>query len=261
MTTQGTSAWSEQLKDAKKHGLKDESPYGRAMQQLAVTEAQDKAFEDKVHTLADLVLEAGLRDANIQQIGASLSDLAASYREAESKRTGSGRPALLTALKNAGVDRLAHRQALASALVRARNRDCLLPAKDDEEAVQFKAKSKEKFEAAFAERAASENAKLEAAFPHSAMAAGFEPLVDGTVVMIFGLLSRPDLNGREGIVDGYKADGWRYTIDVKGEIVALQPKNVKLKENDRRDGAMAEAQGEVEKVEAAAAAVEIAEIG
>jgi hypothetical protein len=84
------------------------------------------------------------------------------------------------------------------------------------------------------------------------MAAGFEPLVDGTVVMIFGLLSRPDLNGREGIVDGYKADGWRYTIDVKGEIVALQPKNVKLKENDRRDGAMAEAQGEVEKVEAAA---------
>jgi hypothetical protein len=236
MTTQGTSAWSEQLKDAKKHGLKDESPYGRAMQQLAVTEAQDKAFEDKVHTLADLVLEAGLRDANILQIGASLSDLAASYREAESKRTGSGRPALLTALKNAGVERLAHRQALASALVRARNRDCLLPAKDDEEAVQFKAKSKEKFEAAFAERAASENAKLEAAFPHSATAAGFEPLVDGTVVMIFGLLSRPDLNGREGIVDGYKADGWRYTIDVKGEIVALQPKNVKLKENFRRDG-------------------------
>lgn len=259
MTTQGTSAWSEQLKDAKKHGLKDESPYGRAMQQLAVTEAQDKAFEDKVHTLADLVLEAGLRDANILQIGASLSDLAASYREAESKRTGSGRPALLTALKNAGVDRLAHRQALASALVRARNRDCLLPAKDDEEAVQFKAKSKEKFEAAFAERAAAENAKLEAAFPHSATAAGFEPLVDGTVVMIFGLLSRPDLNGREGIVDGYKADGWRYTIDVKGEIVALQPKNVKLKENVEM--AMAEAQGEVEKVEAAAAAVEIAEIG
>ena len=235
MTTQGTSAWSEQLKDAKKHGLKDDSPYGRAMQQLAVTEACDKAFEEQVHTLADLVLEAGLSDANLLQIGASLSDLAASYREAESKKIGSGRPALLMALKNAGVDRLAHRQALASALVRARNRDCLLPARDDEEADQFKAKSKAKLEAAQSERAAAEKTKLEAAFPHAAAAAGFEPLVDGAVVMIFGLLSRPDLNGREGIVDGFKANGSRYTIDVKGEIVELQPKNVKLKEKARTE--------------------------
>ena len=230
MSTQGTSAWAPQLKEAKKHGNNDPSPYGRAMQHLAQTESLDKALEDKVRTLEDLINEAGL-NADDVHIGTSLAELAAAFREAESKKKGSGRPALLAALKDAGVDRLGHRQALASALAKARNGDRLIPAQDYESAAKAKAADKAKVDAILAERAAkaaaAAAAEPAAPAPAAADGAALEPLMASTRVMMFGLLARPDLNGQHGVISGFNAERGRYNIDVKGETVALKPENVK----------------------------------
>jgi len=229
MSTEGTSAWASQLKQAKQHGNNDPSAFGRAMQELEVIEARDKAFEDKIRTLDDLMIEAGLEGKGIQ-VGASLNDLATSYREAESKKKGNGRPALLAKLKDVGVDKLVDRQKLASALAKARNSDRLIPAKDDADVVRLKAKdtaAREAAAAAIKADRAKAAAAAEAETAASAAAAGpFVPLPPGTRVMMLGLLARPDLNGRHGAITEFNSEKGRYNVDVQGETVALKPANV-----------------------------------
>ena len=61
----------------------------------------------------------------------------------------------------------------------------------------------------------------------------------GQRVKIVALLSRPDLNGRVGVVSAFDAQKARYNVDVKGEVISLRPDSlVEIKE----EGAAAPAQ-------------------
>ena len=54
-----------------------------------------------------------------------------------------------------------------------------------------------------------------------------EPIESGARVMILGLLSRPDLNGRFGVVSGFQAERGRYNVTYVGETIALRRENLK----------------------------------
>ena len=53
-----------------------------------------------------------------------------------------------------------------------------------------------------------------------------QPIADGTVVRISGLESRADLNGRHGLVSGWRVESDRLIINVRGELVALRASNL-----------------------------------
>ena len=53
-----------------------------------------------------------------------------------------------------------------------------------------------------------------------------QPIADGTVVRISGLESRADLNGRHGLVSGWRVESDRLIINVRGELVALRVSNL-----------------------------------
>ena len=215
-----SNPWSEQLKHAKKFGNDDPSPYGRAIQLAAETEERDRALEDKVYDITDLLREASLTDEN-PQVDATLAELAATLREAESKKKGSGRPAVLAHLKQAGVEKLSHRQALASALAKARNHGTLRPG--GRKAAQSDAVETPTVAAA---PAAAAPLATPSAAP-SAAVEELEPIESGARVMILGLLSRPDLNGRFGVVSGFQAERGRYNVTYVGETIALRRENLK----------------------------------
>jgi len=109
---------SERLKHAKKMGLNDPSPYGRAMAKIAALEEHDKALEPTLRTIDDLVTMAEVDDVSLDEL--SLIDLNETYKEGEKRKKDGGRPALLARLKEEGIEKLSTRQKLASTFVKAK---------------------------------------------------------------------------------------------------------------------------------------------
>jgi len=239
---------SERLKHAEKHGNSDPSPYGRAMQKIGAINAADKEHEAKVRTITDLLDAAGITEEDDVELPSTLtlSELNGTYKDGEAqKKNGGGRTALLSRFKDEGVAKLSHRQKLASAFVKVKRdgRLRLRSAKaegDSAELSRGDAAAEEMdltpeeaaAEAAKAAEAAAKRAKQAALASRPAPAPDLYEATPATVipngerVKIFGLMSRPDLNGRYGKVQSYDSERGRYTVDVQGEVMALRPDNL-----------------------------------
>jgi len=240
---------SERLKHAEKHGNSDPSPYGRAMQKIGAINAADKEHEAKVRTITDLLDAAGITEEDDVELPSTLtlSELNGTYKDGEAqKKNGGGRTALLSRFKDEGVAKLSHRQKLASAFVKVKRdgRLRLRSAKaegDSAESSRGDAAAEEMdltpeeaaAEAAKAAEAAAKRAKQAALASRPAPAPDLYEATPATVipngerVKIFGLMSRPDLNGRYGKVQSYSSERGRYTVDVQGEMMALRSDNLR----------------------------------
>ena len=235
------------------------APYDRAMKQIAETEAADQAKVKCVRTLEDLLEAASLEDEiDEESLNVTLEDMKAIIKAPSKEDKTKGRNALIAKLKQGGVEKLSHRQALASAAMKAQREGKLRPRKPGADAAADDAPEKpqkreevhksvpwdERFAAQRKEIQAKANAVLEGGADPPPNAAADEPkppplkpeeepkpveeppLEAGQKVKCIALLSRPDLNGQIALVVDGPNDRGRYTIDIRGEKIALKRENL-----------------------------------
>ena len=125
-------------KPGTKDGKWGYDPYSRAMAQIDAIEAADKRKEPCIRTLADLLAAANLEEEEVSLGDITLLDIHAVLQSADKSDKSNGRLGLLAKLKEVGVTRLPHRQALASAACKAKKEGKLHPAKEVEAAAHGK---------------------------------------------------------------------------------------------------------------------------
>ena len=235
-------------KPGTKDGKWGYDPYSRAMAQIDAIEAADKRKEPCIRTLADLLAAANLEEEEVSLGDITLLDIHAVLQSADKSDKSNGRLGLLAKLKEVGVTRLPHRQALASAACKAKKEGKLRPAKEVEAAADASAAPPEVIAPSSAEPAEAESqvappgpaatssagesdggASSPAPAPTAAAAAQLDEVQQFTAgqnVKIIALVARPDLNGRIGSVMDFNAERGRYNVKAHGETIALKPVNL-----------------------------------
>lgn len=207
-------------------------PYGRAMAQIEATEAAEKKKEPCIRTLADLFEAADLEEDEVSLGDLTIADIHAALSNPKKDDKSNGRLALLAKLKDAGVAKLSHRQALATAAGRAKKDGKLRPGKATEAPVEdaqssvMPSRPPVDAPAASTGSGASDGGSAASDVPAAAAKVDAVPFVAGQRVKLIALLSRPDLNGRTGCVVDYNAERGRFNILVQGETIALKAVNL-----------------------------------
>ena len=110
--------------------MKSMDPWSRAKKAEEELAAKDSREVPKVRTVIDLIRIANLDEDEVH-VKTSLNDLNEAWKSGDPKKKEDGRAKLLARLKEAGVDKLTHRQKLANAFSSCKRDGRLRPVKDE----------------------------------------------------------------------------------------------------------------------------------
>ena len=110
--------------------MKSMDPWSRAKKAEEELAAKDSHEVPKVRTVVDLIRIANLDEDEVH-VKTSLNDLNEAWKSGDPKKKEDGRAKLLARLKEAGVDKLTHRQKLANAFSSCKRDGRLRPVKDE----------------------------------------------------------------------------------------------------------------------------------